>query len=168
MRLLIAATVAAGLLTAGCSAGNGQPAAPAAPLPPDPHTAAALLKIATAFNHHYDTGDYGPVYTRWDARSQAIITRADYIRRHRGCPSGSPALSETESASPGGPQGAWLVHYQIGGQQLTDYCSTSTDGGCSIWCSATPARSACTGCLRSSTSRRWAAHTNWPASCAVT
>jgi hypothetical protein len=29
-------------------------------------------------------------------------------------------LSQTESASPG-PHGAWLVHYQIGGQQLTDY-----------------------------------------------
>jgi hypothetical protein len=77
--------------------------------------------IATAFNHDYDTGDYGPVYTRWDARSQAIITRADYIRRHKDCPSGSHTLSQTESVSPGGPHGAWLVHYQIGGQQLTDY-----------------------------------------------
>ena len=49
------------------------------------------------FNHDYDTGDYGPVYTRWDARSQAIITRADYIRRHRDCPSGSHTMSQTES-----------------------------------------------------------------------
>ena len=68
-----------------------------------------------------DTGDYGPVYTRWDARSQAIITRADYIKRHKDCPGGSQTLSQTESVSPGGPHGAWLVHYQIGGQQLTDY-----------------------------------------------
>jgi hypothetical protein len=30
-------------------------------------------------------------------------------------------LSQTESASPGGPQGAWLVRYELGGQQLTDY-----------------------------------------------
>ena len=30
-------------------------------------------------------------------------------------------LSQTESASPGGPHGAWLVQYEIGGQQLTDY-----------------------------------------------
>ena len=36
-------------------------------------------------------------------------------------PNGSPALSQTESASLGGPQGTWLVHYEIGGQQLTDY-----------------------------------------------
>jgi hypothetical protein len=89
---------------------------------PDSHTASALLKIAAAFNHDYDTGDYGPVYARWDARSQAVITRADYIKRHKDCPSGSQTLSQTESASAGGPHGAWLVYYEIGGQQLTDYC----------------------------------------------
>jgi hypothetical protein len=37
------------------------------------------------------------------------------------CPSGPQTLSRTESVSPGGPDGAWLVHYEIGGQQLTDY-----------------------------------------------
>ena len=82
---------------------------------------AGLLAIAKAFNHYYDTGDYGPVYQRWDARSRAIITRADYVKRHKDCPSGSQTLSQTESVSPGGPHGAWLVHYEIGGQQLTDY-----------------------------------------------
>jgi hypothetical protein len=111
---------AAALLAAGCTAGTGRMAAPAASLPPDLHTSPALLKIAAAFNHDYDTGDYGPVYTRWDPRSQAIITRADYITRHKDCPGGSHALSQTESVSPG-PHGAWLVHYEIGGQQLTDY-----------------------------------------------
>jgi hypothetical protein len=122
MRLLIAiAASAVVLLAAGCSSGSGHPAASAPPLPLDPHTAAALLTIARSFNHDYDTGDYGPVYARWDARSQAIITRADYIKRHKDCPSGSQTLSQTESATPGGPRGAWLVHYEIGGQQLTDY-----------------------------------------------
>jgi hypothetical protein len=120
--VLIAITVAAMVLfAAGCTARTAHPAASPAPLPPDPHTAAALLKIATAFNHDYDTGDYGPVYTRWDARSQAIITRADYIKRHKDCPSSPQTLSHTESADPGGPDGAWLVHYEIGGQPLTDY-----------------------------------------------
>ena len=61
------------------------------------------------------------MYARWDARSQAIITRAGYIQRRRDCPGGSHAPSRTESVSPGGPGGAWLVHYEIGGQQLTDY-----------------------------------------------
>jgi hypothetical protein len=121
MRLLVAAAVAAALFAAGCTASGSHPAASPASLPPDPHTAAALLKIATVFNRDYDTGDYGPVYARWDARSQAIITRADYLRRHRDCPAGSQPLSQTESVSPGGPNGAWLVHYQIGGQRLTDY-----------------------------------------------
>jgi hypothetical protein len=94
-RLLIAA---AAFLIAGCSASTSHPAASVAPLPPDPHTAAALLTIATTFNHDYD-----------------------YTKRHNDCPTGSPVLSHTESASPGGPHGAWLVHYEIGGQQLTDY-----------------------------------------------
>jgi len=119
--LLAAAAVAGGSLTVGCSASTTAHSAPAASLPPSPHTASALLKIATAFNHDYDTGDYGPVYARWDPRSQAIITRTDYIARHKDCPSGSNALSQTESVSPGGPHGSWLVHYEISGQQLTDY-----------------------------------------------
>jgi hypothetical protein len=121
MRVLIATAVAAAaLLAAGCTAGPGHPAASPASLPPDQHTPATLLKIATRFNHEYDSGDYGPVYARWDARSQKIITRAGYIRRHRDCPSAPHAPSVTENASPG-PHGAWLVHYEIGGQQLTDY-----------------------------------------------
>ena len=121
MRLLVAIAAAAALLVAGCTASSSHPGAATASLPPDPHTAAALLTIARSFNHDYDTGDYGPVYARWDARSQAIITRADCIKRHKDCPSGSPTLSQTDSASPGGPHGTWLVQYEIGGQQLTDY-----------------------------------------------
>ena len=121
MRLLVAIAAAAALLVAGCTASSSHPGAATASLPPDPHTAAALLTIARSFNHDYDTGDYGPVYTRWDARSQAIITRSDYLKRHQDCPSGPQALSQTESVSPGGPGGAWLVNYEIGGQQLTDY-----------------------------------------------
>src|SRR6266849_4896813 len=110
--LMIAGSVAV-LFVAGCTASASHPSASPAPLPPDPGTAAALLKIATAFNHDYDTGHYGPVYARWDARSQAIITRAGYIQRHRDCPGGSHAPSRTESVGPGGPGGGWLVHYEI-------------------------------------------------------
>ena len=118
--LRVTAVASAILLAAACSASTRHPAVSASPLPPDAHTASALLKIATTFNHEYDSGDYGPVYARWDARSQAIITRAGYIQRHRDCPGGSHPPSRTESASPG-PHGAWLVRYEIGGQQLTDY-----------------------------------------------
>ena len=129
MRRLLAGTAAAAVLAAGCTvllagctASTSHRAPPsAAPLPPDAHTASALLKVAGAFNHDYDTGDYGPVYARWDPRSQAIISRPDYMARHRDCPGPPHSLSVTESASPGGPHGAWLVHYEIGGQQLTDY-----------------------------------------------
>lgn len=117
-RLVIAIVLAA--VTAGCSARAGHPAAPAPSASPrDPHTAAALLQVATTFNNNYDTGRYGAAYDRWDARSQAVITRADYIRRHTDCPS-APQAAHVEDASPG-PGGAWLVDYQIDGVQLRDY-----------------------------------------------
>jgi hypothetical protein len=125
MRQLATAVVAAACLIAGCSSapardpGQGQGHG-AAPLPPDPRTASALLKIATVFNNDYDSGDYGPVYARWDARSQAVISRAQYIKRHQDCPSAPHAAASVESATPG-PHGAWLVDYEIGGQRLTDY-----------------------------------------------
>jgi hypothetical protein len=117
---------AAAFLVAGCTAGTAHPAAstapgvPAVPLPPDPRTPAALLAIAAVFNNEYDSGDYGPVYARWDARSQAIITGAEYIRRHKECPSAPQTAAQVESATPG-PHGAWIVDYEIGGQRLTDY-----------------------------------------------
>jgi hypothetical protein len=56
-RTTAAAAVVAVLFLAGCSTGTGHPAAAPEPLPLDPHTGSALLRIATAFNHAYDTGD---------------------------------------------------------------------------------------------------------------
>jgi hypothetical protein len=124
----------AGGLATGCSPGFGQAhgqvhdrahsqahaVASAAALPADSRTVSALLKIATVFNNEYDQGDYGPVYDRWDARSRAVITRAQYIKRHKDCPSAPHAAALVESATPG-RHGAWLVDYEIGGQHLTDY-----------------------------------------------
>jgi hypothetical protein len=131
MRLFsVSAAVAVALLAAGCTAGAGHRTASSAPPPasvspspspsPDPHTAAALLRIASVFNRDYDSGNYAAVYARWDARSQAIISEADYIRRHRDCLGAAHAHPRTESVSPGAG-GAWLVRYEIGGQQFTDY-----------------------------------------------
>ena len=118
-RLVITLVLAA--VTAGCTAHPSRPAAPAtAPAAAhDPHTTAALLKIAAEFNSNYDSGRYGPAYDRWDARSQAIITRADYIQRHTDCPAG-PQTARVEDARPGSGE-AWLVDYEIDGVQLRDY-----------------------------------------------
>jgi hypothetical protein len=92
-----------------------------APRPgPDPKTAAALVRIAQAFNDNYDRNNDGPVWDRWDARSQAVISRAEYIRRHAECATAPTSPARVESAGPGA-HGAWLVHYETGGQQLTDY-----------------------------------------------
>ena len=102
------------------SHGSRGPGRSPVPLPADPQTAAALLKIARAFNHEYGSGDYGPVYTRWDARSQAIISQADYIRRHKDCP-GLRRRWPRPKASARRPAGGVAGHYEIGAQQLTDY-----------------------------------------------
>jgi len=116
-RLVCLAAVA--VLAAACS-GQGSRAATPSPAPVrDPHTTAALLAIARAFNNDYDHGVYGPVWDRWDPRSQAIITRADYIHRHTECPD-SPQSVRVEDAREG-PGGAWIVDYETGGVQLHDY-----------------------------------------------
>jgi hypothetical protein len=116
LMLLLAAVV---ILAAGCSGQGSHPAARPSVAARDPDTTAALLAIATLFNNDYDGGVYGQVWDRWDARSQAIITRADYIRRHTECPD-SPQSVKVEDASPG-PGGAWIVDYTTGGVQLHDY-----------------------------------------------
>jgi hypothetical protein len=114
VRLLAALAV----LAAGCAAGSRAVTQSPAPTR-DPHATAALLRVATAFNNDYDRGDYGPVWDRWDARSQAIITRTDYIHRHTECPD-SPQSVRVEDARRG-PGGAWIVDYEDGGVQLHDY-----------------------------------------------
>jgi hypothetical protein len=103
------------------SAPAARPAIPSTPPPrPDTKTTATLIRIAQVFNTDYDHNNDGPVYDRWDARSQAVISRAEYIRRHIECSTAPQAPAQVESAAPG-PRGAWLVHYEIAGQQLTDY-----------------------------------------------
>ncbi len=81
---------------------------------------AALLRIAQVFNSDYDSGRYGAVYDRWDPRSQAIISRAEYIQRHQECqtaPLGAPVRVEDATRGTGG---RWLVGYAIDGVQHVD------------------------------------------------
>ena len=112
-RFVAALVITAALLAAGCSASADHSTAHAvaspSPLPPDPQTTSALLKIAAAFNHHYDTGDYGPVYDRWDTRSQAIITSADYIKRHKDCPGARPRCHRPTASTPARMGRGWCI-----------------------------------------------------------
>ena len=101
-------------------ASRARPAAGTTQSAPEPRTAAALIRVAQVFNNDYGRANDGPVYDRWDARSQAVISRASYIRRHAECVTAPQAPAHVESAAPG-PGGAWLVRYEIGGQQFTDY-----------------------------------------------
>ena len=86
----------------------------------DPRTAAALLRIARAFNLDYAHNKDAAVYARWDAASRAVISRKEYLLRHRECPNPPEAHVDTWGVTRG-PHGAWLVHYSIGGIQFVDY-----------------------------------------------
>jgi hypothetical protein len=86
----------------------------------EPKNAKALVAIAQVFNDDYGGNNDGPVYDRWDKRSQALISRADYIHRHLACATAPQSPAHVESARPG-LDGAWLVRYEIDGIQFTDY-----------------------------------------------
>ena len=88
--------------------------------PGDSKSAKALVSIAQVFNDDYGRNNDGSVYDRWDARSKALITRADYIRRHLACATAPGEPAHVESAKEG-INGAWLVRYEISGIQFTDY-----------------------------------------------
>ena len=77
------------------------------------------MRVAQAFNDAYDNGDFGAVYDRWDARSQALLSQADYVRRHRLCAPATHDTAVVTGASPAGA-GAWHVTYRLGGLSLTD------------------------------------------------
>lgn len=85
-----------------------------------PKNAAELVAIAQVFNDDYGRNNDGPVYDRWDTRSKALISRADYVRRHLECATSPQEPAHVESAVQG-LGGAWLVRYEISGIQFTDY-----------------------------------------------
>ena len=105
--------------SAGLGACGTKPAPATARPSPEPRTARRLLAVASSFNRDYAANDVAPVYARWDARSRGVISEAQYVLRHRECPS-HPGAPVTESAAPSG-DGWWVVHYSVDGVQLTDY-----------------------------------------------
>ena len=84
----------------------------------DARTVATLRAVATTFNSDYAANRVGAVYDRFDAASRAVISRTDYVRRHRECPD-PPGAARVTGVSPSG--GFWLVHYEISGVVMTDY-----------------------------------------------
>ncbi len=78
-----------------------------------------LLRVARQFNADYAANKDGLVYGRWDPASRRIISRAEYVRRHRECPTApGPAVVERAIRRRGG---YWAVTYEISGTQLVDY-----------------------------------------------
>lgn len=85
----------------------------------DPETRQALLQIAVRFNANYSANRDGLVYDRWDSSSRAIISRAEYVRRHVECPT-APGRAIVEGAT-SSTDGYWRVRYSISGIQQVDF-----------------------------------------------
>lgn len=85
----------------------------------EPVTASSLLRVATVFEHDYQHNLDGPVWDRFDAASRALITRAQYVRWHRECPTstGDATLLDATRLA----RGWWQVDYEIGAVRLRDY-----------------------------------------------
>lgn len=110
----VVVALGAALVLAGCAPGTVSGRASS-----EAPTRATLLHVATRFNDDYAANRDGPVYDRWDAVSRRLISRADYLRRHRECPT-PPGRALVEGATRG-PDGYWRVYYEIAGVRLTDY-----------------------------------------------
>jgi hypothetical protein len=121
LRLLTFAALALGtIFLTACGATSERPSHTASSTHPDAQTKQALLQIARQFNDEYAANNAAAVYSRWDARSRTVIDRAEYIRRHRECPT-APGAATVQGVVHAGHW--WLVHYSISGAGLTDYWS---------------------------------------------
>lgn len=88
--------------------------------PTEAMNAGTLMVVAQTFNNNYGKNNDGPVYDRWDKRSQAIISRSDYLHRHTVCPTAPQQTAHVKSAVHVAGNG-WLVIYEIDGMQFKDY-----------------------------------------------
>ena len=114
-----APTTPADASPAGTSPGGTSASPGPVPTTTDPPAVAALLRIAQVLNDDYDNGHFGAVYDRWDTRSQALIPRAEYIRRHTLCAPATHAVAVVEGAARAAGNG-WHVSYRINGSNLVD------------------------------------------------
>jgi hypothetical protein len=101
-----------------CSRGLTAPTNARASGPRGPDCAAELAIVATQFNREYQTNDVGLVWDRFDAASQAVISRAHYVRWHRECPR-TPDVATTLAVNRVS-RGWWVVSYEISGVTLRD------------------------------------------------
>jgi hypothetical protein len=130
VRSAVVVLVAVPILLGGCG-GGGKPKAQLAAttvpstVPPTTTTtqaptatglrAAALVVLAT-----YSGGNWGAFWDHWDPASQALITRAEYIKRKTACPgvTGSITVVSLKSTASGiwnvvGRRGGSLITYQF-------------------------------------------------------
>ncbi|WP_327587027.1 hypothetical protein OHA25_08450 [Nonomuraea sp. NBC_00507] len=82
-----AATSPAGKPSAAPSA-----AASPSPKPVQPRTQAAVRKVAEQAFDAYGAGEYGEFWDMWTSQAKKVVSRKDYVRRFRLCPSAAQGL----------------------------------------------------------------------------
>ncbi len=85
----------------------------------EPTTSTELVRVATSFDHDYQFNIDGPTWDRFDPASQALISRANYIRWHQECPASPGPATVLRATRLAG--GWWRVDYEIGAVVLHDY-----------------------------------------------
>ncbi|GAA0969690.1 hypothetical protein GCM10009555_017270 [Acrocarpospora macrocephala] len=63
--------------------------------PAQPRTRAAVKAAAEALWDSYAVGDYGTYWDAWAAADKKVVSRKDYQRRHRLCPSSAEGINWT-------------------------------------------------------------------------
>jgi hypothetical protein len=130
VRSAVVVLVAVPTLLGGCGGGGkAKPPAttttvastvPAVTTTTQPQTAAGLKTAALVVLGTYAGGNWGAFWDQWDPASQALITRAEYIRRKTACPGvrGSITFVSLQSTATGiwnvvGRRGGSLISYQF-------------------------------------------------------
>jgi hypothetical protein len=119
--------VAVATVFGGCGGGGKAKALPAtstvaSTVPPittttQAQTADGLKAAALGVLATYAGGNWGAFWDHWDPASQALITRAEYIRRKTACP-GTTGSITLVSLRPGS-NGIWNVHGRRGGSVIS-------------------------------------------------
>lgn len=88
--------------SAGPTAAAGVAATSSSPTPSrrpaQPKTRAGARAAAQKVFDLYSSGQYGPSWDRWAAAAQKLVSRRDYVRRFKLCPSVAEGLRFTISA----------------------------------------------------------------------
>jgi hypothetical protein len=102
--------------TAGKTAASASPATTTTSLAPSADGVKAAAQVILAYD---SGGQWGTFWDQWDPASQALISRAEYIRRKAACPGATGSPIKVLSVGAASSAGIWTVRGQRGGSQIS-------------------------------------------------